>query len=101
MTWLLLCLGIKLNIYFVFITQSYFGVPKNIRLDLTHYFVIKISNKRELQQFAFNHSSNTNLQDLMNLYKKNPSKPYYFFIFDTTLASDNSLPLRKNLSEIM
>ena len=47
----------KLNIYLVFITQSYFAVPKNIRLNETHYFIMKILNKRELQQIAFNHSS--------------------------------------------
>ena len=47
----------KLNIYLVFITQSYFAVPKNIRLNKTHYFIMKILNKRELQQIALNHSS--------------------------------------------
>ena len=41
--------GRKLNIPLVFITQSYFAVPKNIRLNSTHYFVMKIPNKRELQ----------------------------------------------------
>ena len=44
--------GRKLNI---FVTQSYFAVPKNIRLNLTKYFVMKIPNKRELQQISFNH----------------------------------------------
>ena len=50
--------GRKLNISLVFITQSYFAVPKNIRLDSTHYFILKIPNKNELQQIAFNHSFN-------------------------------------------
>ena len=49
--------GRKLNIFLVFFTQSYFAVPKNIRLNSTHYFVMKIPNKRELQQTASNHSS--------------------------------------------
>ena len=44
--------GRKLNISLVFITQSYFAVPKNIRLNSTHYFVMKIANKREVQQIA-------------------------------------------------
>ena len=48
--------GKKLNISLVFITQSYFPVPKNIRLNSTHYFIMKILNKHELQQIAFNHS---------------------------------------------
>ena len=47
--------GIKLNIYLVFITQSLFAVPKNIRLNSTHYFVMKVPNKSELQQIAFSH----------------------------------------------
>ena len=49
--------GRKLHIFLVFITQSYFAVPKKIRLKSTNYFVMKIPNKREFQQIAFNHSS--------------------------------------------
>ena len=49
--------GSKLNISLIFFTQSYFVVPKNIRSNSTHYFVMKIPNKRELQQNKFNHSS--------------------------------------------
>ena len=87
--------GRKLNISLVFITQSYFAVPKNIRLNSTHYFVMKIPNKRELQQIAFNHSSDIDFQDFMNLYKKCTEKPYSLLAIDTTLASDNSLRFRK------
>ena len=65
----------KLNISLVFITQSYFAVPKNIRLNLTHYFVMKILSKRELQQIAFNHSPDIDFHDFMNLYKKCSEKP--------------------------
>ena len=89
----------KLNIFHVFITQYYFALPKNIRLNSTHYFVMKIPNKRELQQIAFNHSSDIDFQDFMNLYKKCTAKPYSFLVIDTTLASDNSLRFRKNLLE--
>ena len=53
----------------VFIIQSYFAVPKNIRLNSRHYFFMKLPNKRELQQIAFNHSSDIDFWDLMNLYK--------------------------------
>ena len=49
--------GRKFNISLVFITQSYFAVPKNVRLNSTHYFVMKVPDKRELQQITFNHSS--------------------------------------------
>ena len=50
--------GRKLNISLVFITQSYFKVPKDVRLNTTHFFIVEISNKTELQQVALNHSSN-------------------------------------------
>ena len=90
--------GRKLNISLAFITQSYFTVPKSIRLNLAHYFVMKIPNKRELQQIAFNHSSDIDFKDLMNLYKKCTAKPNSFLI-DATLASDKPLPLRENLLE--
>ena len=49
--------GRKLNISFVFITQSYFKVPKDVTLNTTYFFIMKIPNKRELQQIAINHSS--------------------------------------------
>ena len=92
MIWFLICFtlffrGRKLNISLVFITQSYFAVPKNIRLNSTHYFVMKIPNKRELQQIAFNHSSDIDFQDFMNLYKKSTAEPYSFLVIDTTLPS--------------
>ena len=62
----LLIKGRKLNIYHVFITQSYFNVPKNIRLNSTHYFIMKIPNRRQLQQISFNYSSDTGFEDFMH-----------------------------------
>ena len=50
----LLIRGRKLNISLVFITQSYFKVPKNVRLNTTHFFITKIPNKRELRDIAIN-----------------------------------------------
>ena len=47
----------KLNISLVFITQSYFSVPKDVRLNTTHYFIMKINDKRELQNIVINHSA--------------------------------------------
>ena len=91
--------GRKLNISLVFITQSYFAVPKNSRLNSTHYFVMKIPNKRELSQIVFNQSSNIDFQNFMNLYKKSTSKPYSFLVIDTNLTSDNFSRFRKNLSD--
>ena len=89
--------GRKLNIYIVFITQSYFKVPKDVRLNSTHFFIMKIPNKRELQQIALNHSSDINFKDFMNIYKKCTTEPYSFLVNDTTLPSDDPLRFRKNL----
>ena len=61
--------GRKLSISLVFTTQSYFAVSKNIRLNSTFYFIIKVTNKQELQQVAFNHSSDINIKNFMNLIK--------------------------------
>ena len=93
--------GRKLNISFVFNTQAYFAVPKNIRLISTHYFIIKILNKQELQQIAINHSSGIDSRDFMNLYKNVLKNNIHFLAIDTTLASNNSLHSRKNLLEII
>ena len=60
--------GRKLNISLVFITQSYFKVPKEVRLNTTHFFIAKISNKRELQEIAINHSSEIDFKDFINIY---------------------------------
>ena len=59
--------GRKLNIFLVFITQFYFAVPKDIRLNCTHYYIMKISNKRELKQIASQNSSDIDFQDFIDL----------------------------------
>ena len=92
--------GRKLNISLVFITQSYFKVPKDVRLNTSHFFIAKIPNKRELQQIAINHSSDINAKDFANIYRKCTAEPYSFFVNDTTLASNNPLRFRKNLFNI-
>ena len=91
--------GRKLKISFVFITPSYFAVPKNFKLNFTHYFIMKIPNKQGLQLIAFNYSSDFDFQDFMSLYKKYTSKPNSFLVLDTAPASNNPLCSRKNLLE--
>ena len=76
----------KLSISLVVITQSYFVVPNNIRLNSTHYFITKIPNRQEFQKIAFNHSSDIDYEDFMNLYKKCTAKPYSFLVIDATLV---------------
>ena len=92
--------GRKLNISIVFITQSYFKVPKDVRLNYTHFFIMEVPNKRELQQIALNHSSDINSKDFIKIYKKYTAEPYSFLVNDATLASDNPLRFRKNLFNI-
>ena len=87
----------KLKIYLLFITQSYFVVPKDIRLNSTHYFIMNNSNKRKLKQVASHNSSDI---DFMDVYKKCTSKPYSFLVLDATqIALDNHLRFRKNIIE--
>ena len=87
----------KLNISIVFITQSYFEVSKDVRLNSTHFFIMKIPNKRELQQIVLNHSSDIDFKDFMKIYKKYTNEPYSFLVNDTILPSDDLLRFRKNL----
>ena len=91
--------GRKLNTSIVFITQMYFKVLKDVRLNSTHFLIMKIPNKRELQQIALNHSSDIDFKDFIKLYKKCTAETYYFLVNDTTLPSDDPLRLRKNLLE--
>ena len=69
--------GRKLNISLVFITQSYFKVPKDVRLNTTHFFIKKILSKRELQQTAINHSSDISTEDFVSIYRKCTAEPYH------------------------
>ena len=80
-------------------TQSYFKVPKEARLSTTHFFIMKILNRRKLQQIAFSHSSDIDIKDLTKIYKKCTAEKYSFLVNDTTLLSDNPLRFRKNLLE--
>ena len=90
----------KLNISLVFVTQSYFKVPKDVRLNTSHFFIAKNPNKRELQQIAINHLSDIDTKDFANIYRKYTAEPYSFLVNDTTLTSNNPLRFRKNLFSI-
>ena len=87
----------KLNISLVFITQYYFSVPKDVRLNSTHYLIMKINSKRELQNIAINHSADIDYKDFMKIYRECIKEPFNFLTIDTTLPSSNPLSLRKNL----
>ena len=91
----------EINISLVFITQSYFSVPKDVRLNSTHYFVMKINNKIELQNLALNHSADIDNKDFIKIYRECTKEPYKFLTIDTTLPSTNSLRFRKNLFDTL
>ena len=69
-------------------------------MNTSHFFIMRIPNKRELQQIAINHSSDINNEDFIEIYRKSTDKPYSFLVIDTTLPSNNSLRFRKNFNII-
>ena len=79
----------KNNISSIFITQSYFKVPKDVRLNSTHFFIMKIPR--------FQDSSDIDFKDFMKIYKKCTAEPYSFLVNDTTLPSDDPLRFRKDI----
>ena len=85
-----------MNISLVFITQSYFSVPKEVRLNSTHYVTFKVNNRRELQNIAINHSADIDYKDFLKIYRSCTEDLYSFFIINTTLPSSDPLKFRKN-----
>ena len=81
----------KLNIALVFITQSYFSFPKEVRLNSIHYLIVKIHNKRELQSIAINQSVDIDYKDFMNIYRKCVNRTYSFSAIDTIFPANNPL----------
>ena len=73
----------KLNISLCFLTQSYFSVPKDVRLNCTHYVIFKLNNKRELQNIAINHSADIDYKDFVKIYRNCTKEPYNFLTIDT------------------
>ena len=90
----------KLNISIVFLTQSYFRTPKDARLNSTHYLLMKIQNKRELQNIAQDNSGDIDFKDFLKIYKDCTKEPYSFMTIDTTLPTGDLMRFRKNLSEL-
>ena len=86
--------GRNINISFVFNAQSYFKVPRHVRLNS-----MKILNKREVQQIPVNHSSDIDFKDFMRFYKRYTAEPYSFLVNNTTLPSDNPLRFKKKFLE--
>ena len=87
----------KLNISLVFVKQSSFSVPMVVRLISTQYLIIKINNKRELQNIAINHSVDIDYKDFMKIQREFTKEPFNFLTIDTTLPACNYLRFRKNV----
>ena len=87
----------KLNISRVFITQSYFSLPKNVRLNSTHYLVMKTNIRKKLQNIVINHSTDIDFKDFMKIYTEYTKEPFNFLAIDTTLPASDPLRFRKKL----
>ena len=87
----------KLNISFIFITQSYFSVPKDARINTTYYFIVKISDQIKLQNIACNHFADIDYQDFKKIYRECTKEPFNFLTIDTTLPASDPLRFRKKL----
>ena len=81
----------------MFITQSYFSVPKDVRLNSTHYLIMKISNRKELQNIAIKHSSDIDYEDFVKIYRECTREPYSFLTIDATLPESHPLWFRTKL----
>ena len=89
----------KLNISLVFITQFYFSDPKEVRLNSTHYLIMKIPNRRELQQIAIDHSTDIDYKDFLKIYRNCTKEPYSFLTINTTVPAIGPMKFRKNFSD--
>ena len=87
----------KVNISLVFITQSYFSVPKDVKLNSTHYLIKRINNRKKLQNIVINHSVDIDYNDFMRIYRECTRETYSFLTMDTTLSAGDPLRLRINL----
>ena len=80
----------KLDNSFVFITKSYFSVPKDVRLNSTHYLIMKVYHRKNLQNIAINHSADIDHKDFMKIYRECTKEPYSFLKIDKTLPASDS-----------
>ena len=73
-------LFIRGNIFQLYLLQSYFKVPKDVWLNSTHFLIMNILNKRELQQIALDYSSDIECKDFIKIYKQCSAEPYSFWL---------------------
>ena len=85
-----------MNISLVFITQSYFSIPKEARLNSTHYLIIKISNRKDLQLIAVDHSADIDCKHFLQIYRNCTKGPYSFLSID---VHNPTMKFRKDFSD--
>ena len=86
----------KLNISIVFMTQSYFRTPKDAILNSTHYVIMKIQSRKELQNIAQENSGHIGFKDFLKIHKDYTSEHCSCMIINTTVPSGNPMRFRKN-----
>ena len=89
----------NVNTSLVFITQSYFKVPQDVRLNSIHCLMMKIHSTKELQNIAFDHSADIDYKNVLKIYRNCTNEPYSFLTIDITLPADNLTRFRKNFSD--
>ena len=80
-----------------FITQYFFPVPKYLRLNSTHYLIMKFNNRKDLQNIAINHSADIDYNNFVRIYRECTRKSYSFLTIDTTLPASDPLRFKKDL----
>ena len=86
----------KLNISVVFITQSYFSVPREARSNSTHYLRMKNNNRKDLKQIAIDHSTDIDYKDFLKIYRNCTNESYSFLTIDVHTPT---MKFRKNFSD--
>ena len=81
----------------MYLSLSYFSVPKDVRLNSTHYLIMKLNNTKELQNIATNHSADIDYKDFVKIYRECTRRLYSFLTIDTTLPASDPLRFMKNL----
>ena len=96
MTWMMFLLILTIIIKKENEKYSYFRTPKDARLNSTHYVIMKIQSRKELQNIAQENSGDISFKDFLKTYKDYISEPYSCMIINTTVPSGNPMRFRKN-----
>ena len=87
----------KTKYFTCFYNTFLFSVPKDVRLNSPHYLILKIINRKELQNIAINHSADTDYHDFIKIDRECTIEPFNFLTIDTTLPASDPLRFRNNL----